>query len=87
MKEKEEVESYGSCRSLGEAQPVWQWRSYNNNSMREPSWCTYRKTLYLFQNISLKIFQNYYGSKLKTTKFTIVSDEGGVPYTLPQDFI
>ena len=55
--------------------------------MREPSWCTYRKTLYLFQNISLKIFQNYYGSKLKTTKFTIVSDEGGVPYTLPQDFI
>ena len=42
------------------------------------------ETLYLFQNISLK---NYYGSKLTTTKSIAISDEGGVPYTLPQDAI
>ena len=40
------------------------------------------ETLYLFQNIYLK---NHYGSKLTTTKSTIVSDGGGISYKLPQD--
>ena len=79
----EEVDSYGFRISTW-SHSVYQWRWYTSNSMEGCAWWTYRKTLYLLQNISLK---NYYGSKWTTTKSTIVSDEEGVPYTLPQDAI
>ena len=81
MKEKEEVDSYGSHESQREIIlydnedqiPVTVWENVLDEFAEE--------TLYLFQFISLK---NYYGSKLTTTKSTIVSDEMEVPYTLPQ---
>ena len=85
LKENEKVDSDGFCKSLHEAIlyenedhiPVTVWE----NLLDEPI----EETLYLFQNISLKNY--YYGSKLTTAKSTIVSDERGVPYTLPYDAI
>ena len=85
MKENEKVDSDRFCKSLHEAIlyenedhiPVTVWE----NLLDEPI----EETLYLFQNISVKNY--YYGSKLPTAKSTIVSDERGVPYTLPYDAI
>ena len=70
LKEKVEVDSYGSHKSQSEAilydnenqMPVTVWENVLAEFEEE--------TLYLFQFISLK---NYYGSKLTATKFTIVS--------------
>ena len=80
LKEKGEVDSYGSHKSQHEAilydnedqMPVTVWENVLAEFEEE--------TLYLFQFISLK---NYYGLTLTTTKFTFASDEKGIPDIFP----
>ena len=80
----EEVDSHGEQKSLREAilydendhAAITIW----GNLLEEIS----EETMYLFENIFLKYF---YGLKLTTTKATIVSSEGPVPFTLPQDAV
>ena len=78
LKEKEEVDSYGSLKSLCEANlhneqdhiPVTVWEVLLGELTEE--------ALHLFQNISFKI---HCGLKQTTTKPTIVSEEGaGILY-------
>ena len=84
LKEKGEVDSYGSHKSWREAilydnedqMPVTVWENVLDEFEEE--------TLYLFQFISLK---NYYGSTLTTTKFIIASDEKGIPDIFPWEAI
>ena len=79
LKEKGEVDSYGSHKSQREAilydnedqMPVTVWE----NVLAE-----FEEETYLFQFISLK---NYYGLTLTTTKFTFASDEKGIPDIFP----
>ena len=80
----EEVDSHGEQKSLREAIlydendhvaiTIWE------NLLEEIS----EETMYLFQNIFLK---DFYGLKLTTTRATIVSSEGPVSFTLPQDAV
>ena len=80
----EEVDSHGEQKSLREAIlydendhvaiTIWE------NLLEEIS----EETMYLFQNIFLK---DFYGLKLTTTRATIVSSEGPVSFTLPQNAI
>ena len=80
----EEVDSHGEQKSLLEAILydendhvaiiIWE------NLLEEIS----EETMYLFQNIFLK---NFYELKLTTTRATMVSSEGPVSFTLPQDAV
>ena len=80
---KEQVQSYSVLKSLLEAIlfdeddhiPFTVWKGLIDELKEE--------TIYLFQTITLK---NYYGSKLTTTKFTIISTEDGpASFTVPND--
>ena len=57
----------------------WKWPRSNNN-MREFPWKRFRKN---------KVFipEDFYGLKFTTTRATIVSSEGTVSFTLPQDAV
>ena len=81
----EEVDSHGEQKSLCEA------ILYDENDLRAITiWENLleeisEETMYLFQNIFLK---DFYGLKLtKTTRATIISSEGPVSFTLPEDVV
>ena len=80
----EEVDSHGEQISLREA-----ILSDKNDHVATTIWESLleeisEETMYLFQNIFLK---DFYGLKLTTTKATMVSREGPVSFTLPQDAV
>ena len=80
----EEVDSHGEQKSLREALlydennhiAITMWE----NLLEEIS----EETMYLFQNIFSK---GFYGLMMTTTRATIISSEGPVPFTLPQDAV
>ena len=61
----------------------WKWRR-NNNNLTEFAWGNFRRNNVFIPEYFLKTF---YGLKLTTTRATIVSSQGPVSFTLPQDIV